>query len=110
MNSSDVLKLIQEKEAQWADLREIGVGANTLVKKDDEVQILKYPLHNVGACHNKSVTFMPKPLVGDNGSGMHRSLGKEARIFLPAISMRACRKRAYTTLAVSSNMPEPSMR
>ena len=67
---------------------EIGVGANKLVKKADEVQILKYALHNVGARHNKSVTFM----------------------FLPATSMRACRKRAYTTLAVSSNTPRPSTR
>ena len=60
---------------------EIGVGANTLVKKADEVQILKYALFNVGHNYGKSVTFMPKPLVGDNGSGMHvhQSLSKEGK-------------------------------
>jgi glutamine synthetase len=44
---------------------------NDLVKMGDNILMYKYIIKNVAKKYNKSVTFMPKPLYGDNGSGMH---------------------------------------
>ncbi len=50
---------------------ELGIVFDTLVRTADNMQIYKYVVHNVAHNYGKTATFMPKPVYGDNGSGMH---------------------------------------
>jgi glutamine synthetase len=60
---------------------EVGIKFNTLTKMADDLLWFKYVVKNVTRRHGKTATFMPKPVFGDNGSGMHchQSLWKDGK-------------------------------
>lgn len=72
---------VHHHEVANAGQCEIGVRFNTLLQKADELLTMKYVIRNVAERAGKTVSFMPKPVVGDNGSGMHvhQSLSKDGR-------------------------------
>ena len=60
---------------------ELGIKFDTLLREADNVQIYKYVVHMIAHTYGKTATFMPKPIVGDNGTGMHthQSIWKDGK-------------------------------
>ncbi|MFV2034877.1 MAG: type I glutamate--ammonia ligase, partial [Halocynthiibacter sp.] len=99
---------------------ELGLIFGSLTHQGDELQKYKYVIHNVAHAYGKSATFMPKPLSGDNGSGMHvnmsiwkdgkpifagdkyADLSQEALWFIGGILKHAKSLNAFTNPATNS--------
>ncbi|TNF23301.1 MAG: type I glutamate--ammonia ligase [Rhodobacteraceae bacterium] len=99
---------------------ELGLIFGSLTHQADQLQMFKYVIHNVAQAYGKSATFMPKPISGDNGSGMHcnmsiwkdgkplfagdkyADLSQEALYFIGGILKHAKALNAFTNPSTNS--------
>jgi len=99
---------------------ELGLIFGTLTQQADNIQKYKYVIHNVAHAYGKTATFMPKPMYGDNGSGMHvnmsiwkggknlfsgdkyADLSQEALYFIGGILKHAKTLNAFTNPSTNS--------
>jgi glutamine synthetase len=99
---------------------ELGLVFGTVTKQADEIQKYKYIVHNVAQAYGKSATFMPKPIAGDNGTGMHvnmsiwkdgkplfagdkyADLSQEALYFIGGVLKHAKAQNAFTNPSTNS--------
>ncbi|MCT4557344.1 MAG: type I glutamate--ammonia ligase [Pelagimonas sp.] len=99
---------------------ELGLIFDSVTKQADELQKYKYVIHNVAAAYGKTATFMPKPIYGDNGTGMHvnmsiwkdgkplfagdkyADLSQEALYFIGGILKHAKTLNAFTNPSTNS--------
>jgi len=99
---------------------ELGLIFDSLTRQGDHLQMYKYVIHNVALAYGRSATFMPKPIQGDNGSGMHvnmsiwkdgkpifagdkyADLSQEALYFIGGLLKHAKTLNAFTNPATNS--------